>query len=577
MVEEDSPVALLVKRKVDRERQLNEWMEPAAQDDPSILDFLDGFEDDQTKQEGEVHALTKKGVTSQVIMERHMQEITRQMTGYNLTRQMKIELNMTCELLRDMKQRKEALEQDHQQVSRQLEEETQSFMRQKAEHETALSEKTTAAEAAEARAEELESAKDELSDQLDCQAMTAEMMEEQLGEHEERIAKLQTRLSATTVQLESHGKNEQELAVQSQQQLDALIEAHNEEKETATAQMSEMQTELTEVNQQQVEMSTRAAKMMKDKFKAEKKVVELVRERDAALGQVETLQTAAGEQQSEESAAGGQTAEWWQGKAESLTSAVARQQGLIKKLYVRLKEENHRAKLDLETRKAEDELRSIRLAGMSEELGGLRKRVAEYETQMGEKDQEIAGMKREKINARLERALSYPIALGALAAATTPGGTRVRTSAAAEAAVAGSDEVGDLICSSDESFASATSAEDVEPLASAGAAAAANPMDVASAFDLVLKGTSSSASAASSASSEAPSLCSSRPPPSPGSNRPALSPLTMASPRLNGNPSPAGRPMTRSRKAAQAAPMRLGKPEYTPRGGIAVFSDADMV
>jgi hypothetical protein len=53
----------------------------------------------------------------------------------------------------------------------------------------------------------------------------------------------------------------------------------------------------------------------------------------------------------------------------------------------------------------------------------------------------------------------------------------------------------------------------------------------------------------------------------------------MASPRLNGNSQAAGGPMTRSRKAkvAQVAPMRLGKPEYTPRGGIAILCDDDMV
>ena len=58
-----------------------------------------------------------------------------------------------------------------------------------------------------------------------CQAMTAETMEEQLSEHEERITELRTRLSATAVQLEAHGKNEKELQAQHQQQLDALIGA----------------------------------------------------------------------------------------------------------------------------------------------------------------------------------------------------------------------------------------------------------------------------------------------------------------------------------------------------------------
>ena len=69
-------------------------MEGPAKDDPDIFDFLDGIDDDQAKQEGEVHALTKAGVTGMVNMERHVQQMASQMAGYGVSK-MKIDLNMT--------------------------------------------------------------------------------------------------------------------------------------------------------------------------------------------------------------------------------------------------------------------------------------------------------------------------------------------------------------------------------------------------------------------------------------------------------------------------------------------------
>ena len=64
-----------------------------------------------------------------------------------------------------------------------------SETRQKKEHKTALLEKSSAAAQAEARCEELASAKQELSEEIECHAMTVETMEEQLTEHEERISR----------------------------------------------------------------------------------------------------------------------------------------------------------------------------------------------------------------------------------------------------------------------------------------------------------------------------------------------------------------------------------------------------
>jgi hypothetical protein len=632
--EELSPVAFLAKRKAVIQSEIEE--EVVNMEDPEIIDFLSGIEEEEVKEEGEINAIQKAEVTGLVELGRHVQHLATQMqgveTGYGIGK-LKIDLRMTCELLQDMEQQKAALEKVHKQVTDELKQETEHWESQKEQHDAAMLEKTTAAAEAEARCEELANAKEELSEELECQAMTVETMEEQLTEHESRISELRTRLSTTAVQLESHSKNEKELQLQQKAELAALIAAHDTEKATINERMDEMQTELQEVNQQQVEMSTRVAKMMKEKFKAEKKVVEMTRERDDALGQVEKLEQAA---QSGSAAGEGQTAEWWQGKAESLTSAVSKQQGLIKKLYVRLKEETELAKLNLQNRQAEDAMRSMRHAAMAEELTTLRTRVVEYEALLEQKEVTIAAMKRGEIRARLERALSYPLAFEALAAATTPGGTHVRpvsdeaASEAADAAAAPAEETQTASTSpagSDISsdFQSVTSAEGngsssvpQHSNAAAAAVADAGAVDVATAFDLVLTGTTSLASNSSSDGSEAASA---RPPPSPSgsgtgtgrsvSARPALSPLTMASPRINGNAAQsAAGPMTRSRKAKAAqtmaavgggmgggmgmgnpgaaaaaaaahgvganGPMRLGKPEYTPRGGIAILCD-DMV
>ena len=608
--EEMSPAAFLQKRKAAILNEVEE--EVVDMEDPDIVDFLSGIEEEEMKEEGEINAIQKAEVTSLVELGRHVQQLATQMqgveTGYGIGK-LKIDLRMTCELLEEMKQQKEALEKMHAHVNEELKKETETWEHQKKEHEAALLEKTSAAADALARCEELASSKEELSEEIECHAMTVETMEEQLVEHEQRISELRSHLSTTMSQLESHSRNEKELQKQQKAELDALINAHDAEKAKITARMDEMQNELQEVNQQQVEMSTRVAKMMKEKFKAEKKVVEMKRERDDALVQIEKLQQAAHEQRSGMSSEG-QTAEWWQVKAETLTSAVSKQQGLIKKLYIRLKEETELAKLNLQHRQAEDEMRAMRQDSMVEELIVLRTRVVEYKALLERKEVEIAGMKRGDIRARLERALSYPIALEALAGATTPGGTRVRTSdESADTETSSSSQTEEVVSPGDSelssAFQSVTSAEsqdnEDEPASrsvafsakSAGQAAApatvpaaVEDVDVAIALDLVLKGSCSAESNASSVASTA--SASARPPPSPvyssGAARPALSPLTMASPRLNANTLSVG-PMTRSRKAKAAksmvnaannGPMRLGKPEYTPRGGIAVLCD-DMV
>lgn len=608
--EELSPVAFLAKRKAAILSELEE--EVVGMDDPEIVDFLSGINEEEVKEEVEINAIQKAEVTGLVELGRHVQQLATQMqgveTGYGIGK-LKIDLRMTCELLEETKQQKIALEKMHAQVQEELKQETATWERQKMEHEAAMLEKTNAAAEAEARCEELATAKEELSEEIECHAMTVETMEEQLTEHEQRISELRSRLDTTTSQLESHSQNEKELQKQQKGELDALINAHDAEKAKINARMDEMQNELQEVNQQQVEMSTRVAKMMKEKFKAEKKVVEIRRERDDALKQLEKLEQAAREKRPGLSGEG-QSAEWWQGKAETLTSAVSKQQGVIKKLYIRLKEETELAKMNVQSRQLEDEMRTMRQDAMVEELTVLRTRVVEYEALLERKEVEIAEMKRGDIRARLERALSYPIALEALAAATTPGGTRVRSSDEAGAtedensSQNGQDNsLGDV--SSD--FQSVTSAEtqdcenesvnlgSLSSSAESGSQPAAEDMgpraaledvDVAAALDLVLTG---------SCSAESNAAASARPPPSPvgsGSARPALSPLTMASPRINGNAALSVGPMTRSRKAKAAkvmatmdgsgqskgdnGPMRLGKPAYTPRGGIAILCD-DMV
>lgn len=615
--EEVCPVAFLEKRKAAIQNEMKE--DVAKIGDPEIMDFLSGIDEEEIRQEVEINTIQKAEVTGLVELGRHVQQLATQMqsveTGYGIGK-LKIDLRMTCELLEETKQQKTALEKMHAQVSEDLQRETASWNRQKEEHQVALMEKTSAAADAEARCEELANAKDELSEEIECHEMTAQTMEEQLTEHEERISELRSRLSETTAQLDSYCHNEKELQRQQNAELDALINAHDAEKTTINARMNEMQNELQEVNQQQVEMSTRVAKMMKEKFKAEKKVVEMTRERDDAMQQIEKLEQAA--QKTRTGSSGeGQTAEWWQSKAENLTSAVSKQQGLIKKLYIRLKEETELAKMNLQNREVEDEMRAMRQDAMVEELTVLRTRVVEYEALLERKEVEIANMKRADIRARLERALSYPVALQALAAATTPGGTRVRTSETGSGPDASVGSLAESDVSSD--FQSVTSAETqhddskltaanlsacstksagkAEESASAPAAspvASVKDLEVATALDLVIKGTCSVLSNTSSAAGL--ECASSRPPPSPvaspASARPALSPLTMASPRINGNAALSVGPMTRSRKAkAMAAmsgtgrtgpapagnvPMRLGKPEYTPRGGIAVLCD-DMV
>eukprot|EP01047_Picozoa_sp_COSAG01_P004689 COSAG01_NODE_155_length_23814_cov_12.061343_24_plen_728_part_00 len=53
------------------------------------------------------------------------------------------------------------------------------------------------------------------------------------------------------------------------------------------------------------------------------------------------------------------TREWWQAKCEDLTGAVQKQQRVVQKLYLRLKEETHRHKLDADQRLREMELESL--------------------------------------------------------------------------------------------------------------------------------------------------------------------------------------------------------------------------
>ena len=130
-------------------------------------------------------------------------------------------------------------------------------------------------------------------------------------------------------------------------------------------------------------MMIKAAKATKGKFNAEKSLHSTKRELDGALARVAELEQAAKAAAPEGTSS--HPPEWWQEKCESLTAAFTKQQGLIKKLLVQLKEETHRRKLDSEAAAADKQIAGIRSAGVEEELAALRARVQEGEKRLAEK------------------------------------------------------------------------------------------------------------------------------------------------------------------------------------------------
>ena len=134
-------------------------------------------------------------------MEQHVKNLALQMNSNYGVAKLKSDLRLTWSKLQEVQQERYDLERKHAEMLHEVEAETKMWEKQKLQLSMLVAEQEAVAKHERERCAKLESDKDDLEDELVCQQLTVETMEEQLQQHETRISELNMRLQKTMSEL----------------------------------------------------------------------------------------------------------------------------------------------------------------------------------------------------------------------------------------------------------------------------------------------------------------------------------------------------------------------------------------